>query len=290
MIHIHIKQQLNGANGIFMLDVDFSLTQHSFSALFGVSGAGKTTLLRFIAGLDTPQEGYINVNGKIWLDTQKKINLPPQHRSLGFVFQDYALFPHMTVKENLLFAHNNLAKLSNLIEILEITSLLGRYPHSLSGGQKQRVALARALMKEPTLLLLDEPLSALDNTIRTKLWNELELLHHETKTTSLIISHDINEIFRLCHHVVHIKEGKIIKEGKPLDVFLQEHSSSGKFSLIASILDIEPYETLVIVTLLTSGQIVRVVSTQEEIASFQVGESVIVGTKAFNPLIQKRSF
>ena len=139
--------------------------------------------MRLIAGLETPDSGVIDVDGEVWFDSGKKINLPPQRRSIGFVFQDYALFPTMSVRDNLLFAAETAQQRHNvdeLLELIELTNLAQRLPATLSGGQKQRVALARALVRHPKILLLDEPLSALDPSMRQKLQDELALIHERS--------------------------------------------------------------------------------------------------------------
>ena len=176
MIRIRLKKKLFTADGPLALDVDFECAQGSFVSLFGKSGSGKTTILRMIAGLTEPAEGFIQVEDEIWLDTSKKIHLPPHKRKLGFVFQDYSLFPHMTVRENLEFAlgsPQDREMIEELLDIMHLKELEGRKPENLSGGQRQRVALARAVLRRPKIFLLDEPLAALDTSIRLKLQDEI---------------------------------------------------------------------------------------------------------------------
>ncbi len=150
MIFINITKHLDTAEGSINAHFELTINDGEFLTLFGPSGAGKTTLLRMIAGLEQPDSGKIEVDGEVWFDSTKKINLPPQKRSIGFVFQDYALFPTMSVRENLLFAAQKSEQRHNvdeLIELVELTALADRLPSTLSGGQKQRVALARALVR-----------------------------------------------------------------------------------------------------------------------------------------------
>ena len=222
MIKINIRKKLNMAAGAGMLHIDTELADHSFTALYGPSGAGKTTLLRIIAGLLQPEQGIIEVDGQTWLNTAKKINLPAQKRNIGFVFQDYALFPNMSVRENLLYAlpHNgNKNKVESLLDIMNLQNLAYQKPELLSGGQKQRVALARALVREPQILLLDEPLSALDNATRNILQQELKKMHQQYRLTTLLVSHHISEIYKLAQNVIHINQGQIQKTGEPLAIF-----------------------------------------------------------------------
>jgi len=220
MIDIDVKIDLDTANGKKEAHYKLDIHSNEFITLFGKSGAGKTTLLRLIAGLETPKSGRIIVNDEVWFDN--KINLPPQKRGAGFVFQDYALFPTMSVRNNILYgckSDEQKKSLNKLLSLMELESLANSYPHQLSGGQKQRVALARALINEPKILLLDEPLSALDNEMRIKLQNELLSIHKEFKIPALLVSHDISETIRLSDRVAIIEEGKVERYDTPVNIF-----------------------------------------------------------------------
>ena len=213
MIDIHIQKQLHGANGNMNLAVKLHLAKGEFVALMGESGSGKTTLLRVLAGLENA-EGDITVEGKSWKD------VPPQQREIGFVFQDYALFDNMTVEENLLFVNNDKALAYELLEMTALTALNDRNVTGLSGGQKQRVALCRAMMKKPKLLLMDEPLSALDTSLRIKLQNDIKALHKRFGMTTIMISHDVPAVVFLASRVLHLEQGKILKDGTVAETLL----------------------------------------------------------------------
>jgi molybdate transport system ATP-binding protein len=206
MIKIDIKKNLFTSDGEIELKADFKIKRGEFIAVSGRSGSGKSTLLRVIAGLES-SSGKIEVFGKVWQD--EKFFLPPQKRGIGFVFQDYALFLNMTVLQNLIYVKDDKNLSKHLLEITELYSLRDRYPHTLSGGQKQRVALARALMNRPKLLLLDEPLSAIDEELRESLQKEILSLHKEFGTTTILVSHSKKEIESLCDRVLVIKDGKL---------------------------------------------------------------------------------
>ena len=186
---------------------------------------GKTTLLRMIAGLTQPDSGYIRVNGESWYDSERKINLKPQKRNIGYVFQDYALFPNMTVKEHLLYAQFNREKeyISELLDSFHLKGLCERKPAKLSGGQQQRLATARALVRKPQILLLDEPLSALDSETRESLQFEILQAHQKYQATTLLVSHDLNEICKLSDYVYVIENLKINRQGNPSVVFLPHY-------------------------------------------------------------------
>ncbi|QKG53677.1 ATP-binding cassette domain-containing protein [Hymenobacter sp. BRD67] len=219
MIDFHLTKALHTAAGPRKLDVRLTLAPGELLAISGPSGAGKTTLLRLLAGLSRPDSGFLQVDGQEWYSHERKHWLPPQRRPLGFVFQDYALFPNMTVRENLAFAaagQPNPRQLeAGLLSLLELTELAERRPVALSGGQQQRVALARALARRPRLLLLDEPLAALDGPSRQRLQQALADIHREFNLTTLLISHDPAEIARLAHRVVELDLGRVRRVGAP---------------------------------------------------------------------------
>lgn len=217
MIRARVKKLLHGFDGDFWLDAELEVRGTEFLVILGQSGSGKTTLLRCIAGLETPEEGYIEVDGEVWFDSKRRINLPPQRRNVGFVFQDYALFPNMTVLENVMYGMRKKDK-DRAIELLRMAGLEGlkdKKPDKLSGGQKQRVALLRALAKEPKVLLLDEPLSALDPDLRLELQKELRNFQKNASIPALMVSHDKEETLRLADRVIRIHKGKIVEEGEP---------------------------------------------------------------------------
>ncbi len=283
MITIDIRKTLLGSGGEMDLDVAIFIKEHEFVALTGQSGSGKTTLLRILAGLET-SEGTIEVNGEVW--QERKMLLPPQKRGIGFVFQDYALFPNMSVKQNLLYANKDKTLAKHLLEMTELYALKDRLPASLSGGQKQRVSLCRALMNRPKLLLMDEPLSALDPAMRSKLQHDILQLHKEFGTTTIMVSHDPSEIYRLADRVIMLDQGKITQEGTPKEVLLKTQGSQ-KFSLTGELLDIVKADVIHIAIIAIGQQIVEVVLDDEESRLFQPGDIVQVSTKAFAPTVSK---
>ncbi|MCW8822310.1 MAG: ATP-binding cassette domain-containing protein [Sulfurovum sp.] len=281
MIHIDIHKKLHGSNGNMNLDVNLTINEGDFLALAGQSGSGKTTLLRILAGLEI-SNGTLKIGDEIWQD--EKFSLAPQKRGIGFVFQDYALFPNMTVEENLHFVNKDKALAKHLLELTELSSLKNRVPTTLSGGQKQRVSLCRALMNRPKILLMDEPLSALDPTMRTKLQNEISTLHKEFGTTTIMVSHDPSEIYRLASRVVVLNQGKIISDGTPKEVLLKT-SGSQKFSFDGELLDIVKVDVIYVAIVAIGQQLVEVVVDDTQAKSLIIGDSVTISTKAFAPII-----
>ncbi|NCB10940.1 MAG: ATP-binding cassette domain-containing protein [Erysipelotrichia bacterium] len=289
MIELDIIKPLYTADGIIDLKVNKQINKGDFLTLFGKSGSGKTTLLRILAGLETPKSGKIVVDKEIWFDSSKKINLSPQKRNVGFVFQDYALFPNMSVRKNLEFAlknKNEIKKVDEILKIMEIENLSNMKPELLSGGQKQRVALARTLMTNPKMLLLDEPLSALDTTMRLKLQDELSLIHQKFNITSILVSHDISEVFKLSNRVFKINLGEIQQDGTPNEVFSNQNIS-GKFKIIGEVLSIKKSDILYIVEVLTNNEIVKVTAVEDEIKDLKIGDKLLLSSKAFNPILMK---
>ena len=281
MIKIDVSKKLHGMSGDMLLDVSLEVKEGSFVALAGESGSGKTTLLRILAGLESA-DGLISVDGDEWLHKGKSI--PVQERGIGFVFQDYALFENMSVLENLLYVRDDKVLAQHLLALTQLTALRNRRPSRLSGGQKQRVALCRALMSRPKLLLMDEPLSALDPAMRTKLQKEILILHKEFKTTTIMVSHDPSEIYRLASEVVVLDAGKVLERGEPKDVLLKT-SGSQKFSLEGELLDIVKYDVIYVAIISIGQQLVEVVISASEAESFSIGDRVRVSTKAFSPII-----
>ena len=279
MIKLDIKKRLFTTNGHVDLDVDIKIKKNEFVALSGVSGSGKTTLLRVLAGLEEAS-GEIDVFGSKWLSSKKV--LPPQERGIGFVFQDYALFPNMNVLQNLLFVSKDIKLAEHLLELTGLRELKERFPHMLSGGQRQRVSLCRALMKRPKILLMDEPLSALDPEMRTKLQHDILRLHKEFDTTTIMVSHDPSEMYRLASRVLVLDHGKIIKEGLAKDILLKTQGSQ-KFTLQGELLDIKKADVIYIAIVAIGQQIVEIVLDSNEAKSFKIGQSVQVSTKAFSP-------
>ena len=209
------------SEGIAYLQVMTTISSNEFLCLFGPSGAGKTTLIRILAGLTKPEKGKIVFGETIWFDSEKKINLPPQERNIGYMFQDYALFPNMTVEQNIRYGQKQTCekKIEELLHHFDLTRLRKQKPSKLSGGQKQRVALARALASDPKILMLDEPLSALDYEMRVALQLEIAKAHQLLNTTTIMISHDIDEVMLLGSKVSVLKNGEIVNTGSPTDIF-----------------------------------------------------------------------
>jgi len=281
MIKIDITKKLHGADGEMDLNINLQIKEGDFIALAGQSGSGKTTLLRILAGLEEA-EGTIQIGNDIWLDGKK--SLAPQKRKIGFVFQDYALFSNMSVEDNLLFVNKDKQLAKRLLEITELSQLKKRLPSTLSGGQKQRVSLCRAMMNRPRLLLMDEPLSALDPAMRTKLQNEILLLHKEFDTTTIMVSHDPSEIYRLASRVVVLELGEIINDGTPKEILLQT-SGSQKFCFEGELLEIVQIDVIFVAIVAIGQQLVEIVISEYKAKKLKVGESVRVSTKAFAPTI-----
>ncbi|EAL5407978.1 ABC transporter ATP-binding protein, partial [Campylobacter coli] len=288
MIKIDIKLPINTAKGKKQLELNTCLKANEITAIFGESGAGKTTLLKIIAGLIKPEFGRIEVGDELWFDTQKNVNLAIQKRKIGFVFQDYALFPNMSVKENISYAATSKQKAEELLSLMNLENLAKIYPKNLSGGQAQRVALARALAREPQILLLDEPLSALDFKMRSFLQDELVKILQHFKITTLLVSHDLAEIYKLSHRILELSDGKIIKDARTNEFFTSSNLSA-KLRLSATLLEMKKSDILVIFTLLLNQNIVKITLSEEEFLKsykdVKIGDTLLLSIKAFNPII-----
>jgi len=281
MIKIDISKTLHGSNGEMQLEIHTKIKKGEFIALTGASGSGKTTLLRILAGLEEA-EGEIEVNDSFWLKNAKSVT--PQKRSIGFMHQENALFPNMSVLDNLLFVHKNKELALRLLSLTALLELQERYPKTLSGGQKQRVSLCRAMMQKPKILLLDEPLSALDIKMRTSLQLDILALHKEFGITTIMVSHDPSEIYKLSTRTITLENGKIIKDGSTKEVLLKTQGSQ-KFSFEGELLELKEVDVVVIAIVAIGQQIVEIVVSKKEALNLQVGQRVILGTKAFAPTI-----
>ena len=208
-------------------NLNLTIESNAFITLLGPSGCGKTTTLRMIAGLETPTEGSISIDGKIVFDADQGINLPPNKRDVGFLFQNYALWPHMTVYQNIAFGLENLkwdkariqARVKELLQMLRIEQFEKRYPSELSGGQQQRVAIARTLAPGPKVLFMDEPLSNLDAKLRMEMRTELKRLHRDTDSTFVYVTHDQLEAMTLSTRVCIMETGVLQQYAPPLEMY-----------------------------------------------------------------------
>ena len=214
-----IEVRLNLHYSAFALDVDLHLPGRGVTALYGHSGSGKTTCLRCIAGLERAEDGFIQVNDEVWQDSRKGLFVPPHKRALGYVFQEASLFPHLSVRANLEFGLKRIPRklrhvdMAHATELLGIGHLLERHPQHLSGGERQRIGIARALLTSPRLLLMDEPLAALDSQRKSEILPYLELLHDELEIPVLYVSHAQDEVARLADHIVLLSDGKALASG-----------------------------------------------------------------------------
>ncbi|CAB3885879.1 ATP-binding cassette domain-containing protein [Achromobacter piechaudii] len=217
-VDIRVTKRMVSGERQFELDAAFVSSSQRI-ALFGPSGAGKSLTLRAVAGLLRPDAGRIEINGRVLFDAQAGICLPPQSRRVAYLFQDYALFPHLTVAQNIAFGlrrgwrnppRNEVGpEARRWVDAFELGAITGSYPSEISGGQKQRVALARALMLQPDMLLLDEPFSALDSQLRGRMRQELNALQRELNVPMLLITHDPADVDALADEVFEVRDGKV---------------------------------------------------------------------------------
>ena len=252
MIQVNYKKQLNN----FLLDVHFSMPKKGITVLFGPSGSGKTSVLNLIAGLDNAKENLIQanfiLNNKPIDDLGQKISLKPWKRNIAYVFQDHRLFPHLNTQDNILFGYKRRKSSLDpqvLIEVFKLKGLLELYPSQLSGGQKQRVAMVRAILSQPELLILDEPLSALDYQSRQNLLPYIEHIHKELDIPIIYVSHDIKEVLRLADYIVVMNKGVVIDQGDIAKLCITQplltQSEGASFILEGEVSDVYTDEKLV---------------------------------------------
>ena len=238
---LQVKFQLQ--QGTFALNVDFNAPSYGLTAIFGSSGCGKTTVLRCIAGLNKPKKGFLKLNDQVWQDSENNTFLPVDKRSIGYVFQDTVLFPHLNVNKNLLYGYRRLSqeqqkiKPEVVIELLGLGHLLNRSTLNLSGGEKQRVAIGRALLTSPQLLLMDEPLAALDSQSKSEIMPYLEQLHTDLKLPVLYVSHSLDEVARLADEIVLMNNGQVEAQGEVHDIFTRLDLAPSHDTEASSIID-----------------------------------------------------
>jgi len=206
-LNVTIKKKLRD----FQLEIALNCPDEELLAVIGPSGSGKTTIIRTIAGLEKPDEGRIAFGDEVWFDSARKIYAPPQKRRLGYVFQDYTLFPHLTLRENAAFAADSRSRVDKLLDMMGISHIQNRKPGRVSGGERQRCAICQALARQPRVLLLDEPFSALDFVTRRKLKEDLKALRKDITFPVVYVTHDIAEAFSLSDRVLPVVDGKIDK-------------------------------------------------------------------------------
>ena len=221
MINIDVIKQLT----TFSFEFKQTIPCQGVTAILGVSGAGKSTLINLINGLIKPDQGKISLNDVTLVATKQNIFVPPEQRNIGTVFQDTLLFPHLRVIKNLTYGAKNInrQKFDEIINVLNINHLLKRYPAMLSGGEKQRVAIGRALLTNPKLLLMDEPLSALDMPRKKELLNYIDTLVNEFKVPIIYVTHNINEVKRIANYVVILEQGKLLTYGDTHNILQSDY-------------------------------------------------------------------
>lgn len=291
MLEFKITKQFGKGKRRFLLDVKAALPMGKIIGVFGPSGAGKSSLLRLLSGLEKADNGFIKINNEVWLDTNKKTFLKPQQRATGYLFQSYSLFPNMTVMENVSFAAEKETPFAKLEELLVATQLIEKkdqYPNSLSGGEQQRVALARALIRRPSLLLLDEPLAALDETIRTSLQSYILALHKRFQPTTLLVSHDREELAKLCNLVIEMDKGKIIQTITPDRLFGDAQTidlTSGNYR----VLTLMRREDQLIVEIVTGKQKIKLALDSASWPELKSGDNIQLTSTNFNLLSTKNN-
>ncbi|MDR3426234.1 ATP-binding cassette domain-containing protein [Silvimonas sp.] len=268
------------------LTMQVDVPQGGCLALYGPSGVGKTTLLRILAGLARAESGMVRFNGQTWFDATSHEQTPTRSRRVGFVFQDFALFPNMTVDGNLAFAQSkpDATRRGHWLELTGMTAYGRRYPRELSGGQLQRVALARALASEPQLLLLDEALSALDGSLRSSLQQALADILSETQLTTVLVSHDPGEVFRLASQVAYLQPDAPTRYGTPREVLLNTNTL-GRYALAGQVLLVEPAGVQARVVIAIGQETLTTLVNHAEATALHVGQRVNVALNGASAMV-----
>ncbi len=270
---VNLFYHFSTLHGTQHIETNLDLQTGDFISVSGISGSGKTTFLKLLCGLIHPEYGNIHLGEKVWLDTERGIMVSPQERKIGMVFQDYALFPNMNVRDNMLFAatkNGDASYFHTLLEALGLGNLLTRFPHQLSGGQQQRVAIARALISKPALLLMDEPFSALDEALRKNIQAFIYDLHQKYDFTTLIVNHQVSELRPYANKFLTFENEKLITYS-PED--------ENKVTVCGVVISKERTESaLSHLQVMVEGKAYKIPIPTHEAKKFQIGEMIYVGS------------
>lgn len=270
---VNLFYHFSTLHGTQHIETNLDLQTGDFISVSGISGSGKTTFLKLLCGLIHPEYGNIHLGEKVWLDTERGIMVSPQERKIGMVFQDYALFPNMNVRDNMLFAatkNGDAFYFHTLLEALGLGNLLTRFPHQLSGGQQQRVAIARALISKPALLLMDEPFSALDEALRKNIQAFIYDLHKKYDFTTLIVNHQVSELRPYANKFLTFENEKLITYS-PED--------ENKVTVCGVVISKEMTESaLSHLQVMVEGKAYKIPIPTHEAKKFQIGEMIYVGS------------
>ena len=276
MLELKINKELQLPESQSNLDVEMEFHPGKVTGIIGDSGAGKTTILRLLAGLSDPDTGTIINDGITWFDSANKTNLKPQKRQLGFVFQDHQLFPNMSVFENLKFANSNrenlVVTMDNYLAKFGLSEFKNNRPNSLSVGQKKRVAIIGAMMANPKLLLLDEPLAALDEKLGRIIQDEILNYTQKNRCITVLVTHELSEIFYMTDYLYSIQRGKIISQGSPSKVFNSD-ASKASVSLVGVVIENGENDKKGWLKIIVNNQLLEVVNTTEK---FEIGDKIFV--------------
>jgi molybdate transport system ATP-binding protein len=288
-LRFRIQKSFHQATPPFFVDVNAEV-QPGITMLFGHSGSGKTTVLKCLAGLLAPDRGFVELNGQKFFDSEDSLDIPASQRQIGFVFQDLALFPHLSSEDNIAYGLFRLSdeqrrgRVDRVLEAFRISHVKNRHPGSISGGEQQRVALARALVTDPQALLLDEPLSALDPATKSLIMDDLLAWISERRLPVLYVTHSRDEVFALGHSVIALESGKVIARGSPRDVFSgHRHQSVAEWGGVENVFvgQVEAHHSLQGTMTVHTGQI----DLEVPLGRAPVGESVRVGISASDILL-----
>jgi molybdate transport system ATP-binding protein len=269
---IDLFHSFSTLQGIQKIEANLQIPLGEYVSISGVSGSGKTTFLRLISGLIQPQNGTICWGDQVWHDTKNKQCIPPQERNIGMVFQDYALFPNMNTLDNIIFACKEKVEkkyLQSIFDTMGLDNYLTRYPHQLSGGQQQRVAIARALISKPALLLLDEPFSALDESLKKTVQSFIYEIHLQNSMTTFVVSHQISEIKPYAHRFLQFENEKLID---------YPYIEKNNFTVQGILISKEKSESeMSQVTLIYDGKIYQSPFPSSELEKLHIGDKIHFG-------------